>query len=124
MYLVVLFSFTVAGIIDDWNKKNTPGVAASIISCCFLFVFVIGFFNEEWVAKFGWILVPMLIYSLLWEFYASVQETGEAEKEINTFDDLSPEEKNFLLNLAIFANALIVVPGYVLGIKLCIDIFL
>ncbi len=123
LYLVVLFVFTVTGIFEDW-KRNPRAACASAISCCFSFVFVIGFFHPDWAAKFGWVLIPMLIYGLMWEFYASVQETGQAEQELKSYDDLTDDEKSMLLNMAIIANALVVVPGYVAGLKLCVDLFL
>ncbi|MCB1682758.1 MAG: hypothetical protein KDI65_12600 [Alphaproteobacteria bacterium] len=123
LYLVVLFSFTVAGIIEDW-RRNPRGACASAISCCFSFVFVIGFFHPDWATKFGWVLIPMLIYGLMWEFYASVQESSEAEQELKSHDDLTEEEQTMLLNMAIIVNALVVVPGYMAGLKLCMDLFL
>ncbi len=122
MYLVVLFSFTVAGMIEHW-KRNPAEACSSFISGCFALVFVVGYFNVEWVERFGWLLLPMLIYGLLWEFYASVQETYLAEEELKKQNDLTDDEKTILLNLAIFVNALVVVPGYVAGVKLCVDLF-
>ncbi len=123
LYLTVLFAFTVAGIIEDWTR-NPRGTCSSAISCFFSIVFVIGYFNAPWAAKFGWVLIPMVIYGLMWEFYASVRETGQAEQELKTYEDLTDEEKSFLLNMAIVFNALIVLPGYLAGIKLCVDLFL
>lgn len=123
LYLVVLFSFTVAGIAEDW-RRNPPGACSSAISCFFSIVFVIGYFNEMWAAKFGWVLIPMVIYGLMWEFYASVRESGQAEEELKTYDDLTDEEKSFLLNMAIVVNAMIVLPGYLAGLRLCVDLFL
>ncbi|MCB1591895.1 MAG: hypothetical protein KDI90_05530 [Alphaproteobacteria bacterium] len=123
LYLVVLLSLTVAGILEDF-KNNPKGACSSAISCFFSYVFVAGYFNENWAAKFGWVLIPMVIYGLMWEFYASVRETGKAQQELQTYDDLTDDEKSFLLNMAVMFNAFVVLPGYLAGVKLCVDLFL
>lgn len=123
LYLVVLLSLAAAGALEDL-KSNPKGACSSAISCVFSFVFVVGYFNEAWAAKFGWVLIPMVVYGLMWEFYASVRESGQAEAELKGYDELTDDEKNLLLNAAIVMNALIVLPGYLAGLKLCVDLFL
>lgn len=120
-YLMVLLSFSVAGLINDL-KHHPAGCVGSVMSLAFVFVFVIGYFHAPLAQHFGLLMLPMVVIGVAWEFTQAVQDTGRAEEELEKENDLDENEKTFLLNMATALNALLIVPGYVFGLKLCFDI--
>jgi threonine/homoserine/homoserine lactone efflux protein len=119
VYLAFVFGFTVAGS-GGRLKRSGVSIALSAVSFCFITTFVIGYFHRSLIDGIDWIILPMAVLGVAWEFYLAVTETARAEEELKTDQDLSDEERTFLINFAIFMNALLVVPGYALGIKFCL----
>lgn len=119
VYLAFVFGFTVAGS-SGRLKRNLASVFCSVVSFCFIATFVIGYFHRSLIDTIGWIVIPMTMIGIAWEFYLAVTETGRAEEDLKDDPDLSDDERSFLINFAVFMNALLVVPGYALGIKLCL----
>lgn len=120
-YLGVVFALSFAGAFSGF--RTDPAAAVSgLFSSASVFVFVIGIFHPPLAAYFGWFLVPMVVIGIMWEFNRAVFETNSAEKELRDEIDLTDEERVFLINFAVALNALIIVPGYMCGVKLCFDL--
>lgn len=119
-YLVLLFAFHAVALFDDF-KKDIAASVGSLLSLLALNVFVIGYYSPPLAQHFGWLLIPMLLISIFWEFTRSVHDTELAEKELEKEKDLSEGERSFLLNMATALNALLIVPAYVFGVVLCFN---
>ncbi|MCB1783846.1 MAG: hypothetical protein KDI13_07600 [Alphaproteobacteria bacterium] len=122
VYLAFVFGFTVAGS-SGRLKRNPVSIGLSIVSFGFIAVFVIGYFHRSVIDDIGWLVVPMVVLGIVWEFYLAVTETARAEEDLKDDPELTDEERRFLINFAVFMNALLVVPGYALGIKMCLYFF-
>lgn len=122
-YICVVYAFSAVGLWEDW--KNSPPLAVGgVLSLATITVFVFSYFNPTIAQHFGWLFVPMFVLGVLWEFTHAVRETERAQEELDAERELNEGEKNFLVNVAVGVNAILVVPGYVFGLKLCIDLIL
>lgn len=117
-YLLVVMTLFIAGCISDekpdWNELVSS--ALSLFSIC---IFVIGFFNAFIVDAVNYLLIPMFLIGVYWEFSRALTESRRAEEDLSNDIDLTDNERIVLLNVAIGVNALVVVPGYVMGLVLC-----
>ena len=104
------------------KSLNRHEISASLLSLISLFTFVVGFYNPPVIQFSGLLIIPMTLIGIYWEFTRAVQETGYAQDELAQEPDLSDGERAVLLNVAIGFNALIVVPGYVMGIILSFNV--
>ncbi|PCI57093.1 MAG: hypothetical protein COB36_02145 [Alphaproteobacteria bacterium] len=118
-YLLVVLTIFVTSFFSE-KSLNMNEVSASAMSLFSICVFVIGFYNPLVVQFLGILIIPMTLIGIYWEFTSAIYETGNAQDELAREADLSDGERTLLLNVAIGFNALIVVPGYVLGIILSI----
>ncbi len=118
--LFVLIMFVVSFFAD--KKVNFNELTSSAFSLFTICVFVIGFFNPQIVTFLGVLIIPMALIGIYWEFTRAVIETRQAEVELTNEAELDDSERKFLLNVAIGFNALIVVPGYIVGIVLSISV--
>lgn len=122
LYLALVFGFTVASA-SRGLRRSPSSILLSVISFAFLCVFVIGYFERDIIYDLNWVVLPMTLFGIVWEFYLAVTETQRAEEELKDDLELTDEERSFLINFAVFMNALLVVPGYALGIKFCLYYF-
>ncbi len=118
LYLAFVLVMFVWGFAMDKDMKRDEliGSALSLFSIC---VFVSSFFNAYIAQFFGMLLLPMVLIGALWEFKRAIDGTDNAQDELSRERDLSDGERTVLLNVAIGFNALIIVPGYVIGAVLC-----
>lgn len=114
-YLLIVLGLYVAGLFTDKprSQHDIIGSAMSLFSIC---TFVICFFNADIAALFGLLVIPMSLMGVYWEFRQAVQESSYAREMLADEGDLDEDEQDFLLNIAIGFNALIVVPGYLAGV--------
>ncbi len=121
LYLfIALIVFLLSLSVDEHSSGNK--IFSSILSLFTICISVVGFFNIHVVDFLGLFIIPMVALGIFWEFTRSVQESEIAQKMLDSDPALSDEERNFLMNTAIAFNALIVVPGYVMGIVLCFNV--
>ena len=120
-YLLFVLTIFIAGFFADKSLDSNEiiGSSLSLFSIC---VFVIGFFNPEVIAFLGYFIIPMTILGIYWEFTTVVRETGKVQAELADDPELTEDEQTLLINIAMAVNALVVVPGYVLGIVLCFNL--
>ncbi len=116
-YLLIVLGLFLAGFFTEKPRTHHEfiGSAMSLFSIC---TFVVCFFNPEVFQLFGLLVIPMVLIGIYWEFIRAVQETSYAREMLSEEGDLSKGEQDFLLNVAIGFNAMIVVPGYVAGVIL------
>ena len=115
--LLVLTMFVIGFFVRDsgFDADRSVASAFSLFSIC---IFVVGFFNPPLITFLGLFVIPMTAIGVYWEFTRAVRETARAQEELAGAHDLDDEERGFLLNMAIGLNALVVVPGYMMGIIL------
>lgn len=120
-YLLFVLAMFVTSFFSEksLDMNEVSGSALSLFSIC---VFVVGFYNPAIVQFLGVLIIPMTVIGIYWEFTRAVQETGCAQDELAHEPDLSEGEREVLLNVAIGFNALLVVPGYVLGVILSFNV--
>ncbi|MGH1402827.1 MAG: hypothetical protein ACRBDL_01140 [Alphaproteobacteria bacterium] len=118
LYLSFVLVMFVWGFVSDKDIKRDE-VIGSIFSLFSICAFVTGFFNAYISQFFGVFLLPMVAVGVIWEFRRAIEGTESAQDELSKEQDLSDGERVILLNVAIGFNALIIVPGYVVGSILC-----
>ncbi len=121
LYLLLVMGTFVAGFFAE-EKFDNSDITSSVFSFFSICVFVIGFFNPSIPAFLGYLIIPMTFIGMYAEFTRAVIETRLAEEELSKDNDLDDSERKFLLNFAIALNAFIVVPGYAMGLILCINV--
>lgn len=78
-------------------------------------------FNVEIAQFLGLFLLPITAIGIYWEYSRAERETVSAKRQLAEEIDLTEEEQEFMLNIALGLNALVVVPGYVAGLILCFN---
>ena len=121
VYLLIVMVAFVAGFFVD-REFTTNDIVMSVFSFFSICTFVIGFFNPPIVAFLGLFIIPMTALGIYSEFSNAIVETQLAEEELAKDPELDEGERVFLLNIAIGLNALLVVPGYAIGIILCFNV--
>lgn len=119
-YLLFVMTMFISSLFTE-KKLSTHEIIGSALSLFTICVFVTGFFNVFVSHFLGVMLLPMLAVGVYWEFSQAVLETSRAQGLLKDQNDLSDGERDFLLNMAIAFNGLVVVPGYVMGLVLCAE---
>lgn len=117
--LVALIVFAMSWSVDAARTHNN--VVASSLSLFTICVSVLGFFNQEIAGFLGLMIIPMVAIGIYWEYTRSMRETVLAQNMLDEDPELSDQEKETLLNVAMIFNGLIIVPGYVTGLILCFN---
>lgn len=121
LFLVVVFFLIEIVTLIPEDRASAFG---SFMSLVCIVAFVLSYFNPFIAARFGIMFFPMVVIGIAWEFVQSIKNTKLAQEELLEEKDLSENEKSFLINMATAMNAILVVPGYVLGMKICYDILI
>lgn len=117
LYLITVLGLYIAGLFTE-KKRSQHEIVGSAMSLFSICTFVLCFFYAGLAVLFGYLVIPMALVGIYWEFTRAVQETSYARKMLSEEGDLSEGEQDFLLNMAVGFNALIIVPGYLAGIIL------
>tara|TARA_R110002095_G_scaffold190659_2_gene168321 strand:+ start:918 stop:1331 length:414 start_codon:yes stop_codon:yes gene_type:complete len=118
--LFVLVTYVFSWSVDAARSRHN--VVSSSLSLFTICVCVVGFFNSHILSVFGIMIVPMVAVGVYWEFTRAVQESEIAHVMLDGDPELTDGERDFLLNTAIGFNACVVLPGYVMGLILCLNI--
>ncbi len=121
LYLLVVLGLYIAGLFTEKPRSRDDfiGSAMSLFSIC---TFVICYFNPEVSKLFGFLVIPLTICGVYWEFTRAIRETSYAREMLAEEGDLTDGEQDFLLNMAIGFNALVIVPGYLAGVILSLRV--
>ena len=118
-YLLSLLTLFIAGLLADDDTRSFNRIISSAFSIFSIYIFVFGFFNQFVLDAIDYLVIPMFLIGVFWEFTRSNIETKHAEEELKKEADLSEEERNLFITIAIGVNALVIVPGYAAGFILC-----
>jgi hypothetical protein len=109
---------SIAGIVEQFRKFETVHGLATLISYIFFNLFVVAYFMPEVASMMGVLIVPMLIYVALYDWWLSDL-------------DLQPKSPNFLKPLpevkskmSDMTAMLILLPGYIAGIAVAYRAFM
>lgn len=115
LYLLLVLGLCVASLFTE-KKRSHHDIVGSAMSMFSICTFILCFYISDIAQLFGYLVIPMTIVGIYWEFTRAVQETSYAREMLAQEGDLTEGEQNFLLNVAVSFNALVVVPGYLAGI--------
>jgi len=119
LYIIVFTILLIGGIFDDIQKQNKPWyVAGNILTGIFVIVFVVAFYNKNLAEFIDWIIIPMLITGIIWEFYSSTKEISEFAQDT----ELSNIEKKWISYFSLIIVDLLTIPGYIAGFISCMVI--
>ena len=115
IYLVLVLIVFIASMFTE-RKRDVHQISGSVFSLFSICALVVALFNPPVAGFLGWFVLPITAIGLYWEFSRAEQEIVVARARLAEDGELDDEEREFLLNIAIGLNALIVVPGYVAGL--------
>ncbi len=118
-YLLVLMTLFFAGLMADDEGRSFNRIISSCFSIFAIYIFVIGFFNSFILDAIDYLIIPMFLIGVFWEYTRANIETKRAEEMLEKEADLSEEERSLFIAIALGFNALIIVPGYAAGFLLC-----
>lgn len=107
--------------VDNNPKRMRHEIIASACSLLSVCIFVIAYFHGPLMDLFHYGLIPMFLMGVYWECTSVKYQLAYARHELE-HEDLSDEERNFLLNAAIAFNVFFVVPGYFAGCIVCLRV--
>lgn len=123
LYLVLVMIVFVAGFLTGY-KRSFYQIYGSVLSLFSICALVVALFNSVVAGFLGVFVFPITAMGLCWEYIRSEKELVFARARLAQEVDLDDEEREFLLNIAVGLNALMVVPGYVAGIIVCYNLFI
>ncbi len=120
LYLVMVLFVFIAGFFTEYKRdfNEIYGSALSLFSICIL---VVALFNTSVATFLGLFVFPITAIGIYWEHSRAEREIVFARGRLAQEIELDDEEREFLLNVAIGLNALLVAPGYVVGIIVCFN---
>lgn len=109
-YLVLLTVVILISVIKDFlDKKNLGYILAEFVSGAIGFYFVLSIWNEAYALMLGWFLVPMFLYSIIWDQYALTHMTP------SSYEDLSDKENADMDRYCRIFAVIFVLPCYIAG---------
>jgi len=109
-YLVALtLMITIALIKDYRDKRSTLYILAEFVSGATGFVFVYGFFNPEIADLLGWLVIPLLAYTIAWDQFAL------SKMKKSAYADLSEQENDEMDKYGKLFAFLFISPCYIAG---------
>lgn len=121
-YLLLLLTLFVAGLLSEGDKRSFNRLISSAFSIFAIHIFVIGFFNGFILDAIDYLIIPMFLIGVFWEYTRADMETVRAKEELEAEADLTDDERDFLLNVALVFNACLIIPGYAAGFVLCVQV--
>ncbi|MCK5374727.1 MAG: hypothetical protein KAJ40_05540 [Alphaproteobacteria bacterium] len=120
VYLALVLIVFISGFLTTY-KHSFHEISGSVLSLFSICVLVLALFNVSVEMFLGLFVFPITAIGLYWEYSRAEREIVFARARLAEEIELDDEEREFLLNVAIGLNALIVVPGYVAGIIVCFN---
>lgn len=120
LYLVLVMLVFIAGFFTEY-KRDFNEISGSVLSLFSICALVVAFFNSPVAVFLGWFVFPITAIGVYWEHSRAEREIVFARGRLSQEIELDDEEREFLLNVAIGLNALLVVPGYAAGMIVCFN---
>jgi hypothetical protein len=120
LYLVLVLLMFIAGFFTEY-KRDFNEISGSVLSLFSICALVVALFNSPVAAFLGWLVFPITAIGIYWEHNRAEREIVFARGRLSEEIELDDDEREFLLNVAIGLNALLVVPGYVAGMIVCFN---
>lgn len=112
-YLVALtLVITISLIKDCRDKRSILYMLAEFASGGTGFVFVYGYFNPEIAGILGWLIIPLLAYTIVWDQFAL------SKMKKSAYADLSEQENAEMDKYSKLFAFLFISPCYIAGILL------
>lgn len=109
-YLVILCLVIVISLIKDYRDQRPHSyILGEFISGAIGITLIVGFWKPSLASSLGWLVIPMLIYAMVWDQYAL------SKMRKSDYPDLSEQENRDMDRYSkIFAIAF-VLPCYLAG---------
>ncbi len=120
-YLLTILTLFFIGVFSG-DERSFNRIVSSAFSVFAIHIFVIGFFNAFIIHSIGYLIIPMFLIGVFWEYTRANIEKARARVELEKEADLSDGERDFLLSAALFMNACLIVPGYMAGFVLVLRV--
>lgn len=121
VYLILVLIVFISGFFTE-RSQGFHEISSSVFSLASICALVVALFNVQVAVFLGWFIVPITGMGLYWEYFKAERDLVFARLHLAEEIDLDDEEREFLLNIAIGLNALMVVPGYVAGLVLSFNL--
>ena len=121
LYLGLFALVAVAGAYEAFPRSRAISFL-SLLSFCFVTLLVSGFFMPPVAHELGWWALPITVTGLGWEFFSAVNDMDRAGEELHRDIALTDGERDIVCHCAMLINAVLVVPGYMAGLKLSYDL--
>ena len=122
LYLVLVLLVFIAGFFTEY-KRDYNEISGSVLSLFSICTLVVALFNSTVATFLGLFVFPITAIGIYWEYSRSEREIVFARGRLAQEIELDDDEREFLLNVAIGLNALLVVPGYAAGLIVCFGFF-
>ena len=120
LYLVIFIVASILSMIDEFKLNRLYGLF-SLYSNIFTLCFIYAFFNDAFQSHLGGIIFPMLITGAAWEIFSAVKDIKAEKNRMLQDNEISNTEAKTLLIAGSLVGGLLVVPGYAVGVWLCLD---
>jgi len=110
LYLIILAIVIIISVVKEFiDKRNQLHIFAEFASGALGFLFIIAIWNEQLATMMSWYVIPLLLYTISWDFYALSHMKKSAYK------DLSEQENKDMDRYSKLFAILFVLPCYFSG---------
>jgi hypothetical protein len=123
LYMILLIGITFGGFAADQNL-TIPVVIGHILTLLVSMICILVYCQPDFAKQLGApLLAAMILYAMAWDFTQSVKDANRIEEEIKREGDLSDDERSALMNSGMLFGALLILPAYMMGVKVWFDLF-
>ena len=117
-YLVVLSSVILISLVKDYRDKRNPAyIIGEFVSGAIGFIFIFGYWHPDLVKLLSWLIVPALIYAIVWDQYAL------RFMKASSYPDLTDQENRDMDRYSKIFAILFILPCYITGALLSYQLF-
>ena len=109
-YLVILCLVIVISLIKDYRDKRPHiYILGEFISGAIGIMLIVGFWKPALASNLGWLVIPMLVYAMVWDQYAL------SRMRKSDYPDLSEQENRDMDRYSKIFAIVFVLPCYLAG---------
>ena len=117
-YLVILCLGIVISLIKDYRDQRPHSyILGEFISGAIGIVLIVGFWKPSLASSLGWLVIPMLVYAMVWDQYAL------SRMRKSDYPDLSEQENRDMDRYSKIFAIIFVLPCYLAGAALSYRLF-